>query len=111
MTKFDEAAMGAAEEIEPKIDKLLASLCDSLKSIGALPQNICVDTYNKDSADTIRYLSAIIAQHFAEIEAVFGKLVELAKTYGWDDDFDKIARIQELLADPQVKAAIERSKE
>lgn len=58
----------------------------------------------------IPILQKKIQDDFAEIEAVFGKLVELVKAYGWDDDLDKIARIQELLADPQVKAAMERSK-
>lgn len=65
------------------------------------------------SEKSAKKITEIIARHFVEIEAVYGKLVEL--TIATDAHIkasgnEGIFVVEELLNDQQVKSAIERSK-
>jgi hypothetical protein len=106
MTQFDEAARKAAESIE------------RAKEV------------NSDEwfLIPITEMTSIITKHYAEIEAVFQKLVELAVAIRWIIEFDtnlsagrnhlldfdmlkvKMRERDKLLSDPQVKAVMERGK-
>ena len=115
MTQFDEAARGASNDIfnSPNLEVL--------PTVEATPKKM------KDD------MTEIITKHFADIEAVYGKLVELAdattkaanlqgtvnmcKAVGMGIDPEWVEQLREaggvitrLISDPQVKSAIERSK-
>lgn len=111
--QWNDAARKAADELESKVDKLLMSLCETLKTVGVMPKNVCVDTYNKDAADTIRYFSEIIAKHHADLKATHNKLVELAvwceREVDYADQSTDYESFKKIIDDPLVVAAIERS--
>lgn len=113
MTQFDEAIQKAVIEI------------------------VFESPHSPHPEEIAAFVDDVITRHFTEIEAVFSKLTRLAKIQQERMDFmtnqvptrpdDMICEIEEgdtrivfpdfdgrteiLLADPQVKAAMERSKE
>lgn len=96
MTQFDEAARKAAPFVIGIIEIMAGS--------GVKMFNMSEETYLCANQE----VSSEIAKHFAEIEAVHKKLCELVILMS---NLEDGKRVDELLADPQVKAAMERSKE